>query len=173
MELDLSAVSRLPGESQEFAFQEELPPFHHQGEDISFSAPVQVSGRATNEGQVIVLEGQIIATLLRTCARCLLPVPEEIAAPLEEKIVLLSPDETPPPESDEEFHVLRGQTFDLTEVVLKSIILSMAIKPVCRTDCQGLWHTTENDDHQADGSEVETDVDPRFAVLKKLLDEKS
>jgi uncharacterized protein len=65
-----------------------------------------------------------------------------------------------------------GQTIDLTNRVIETIILSVPEVPLCKEDCKGLCpicgiDLNENPDHSCETEEI----DPRFVTLKKLLDD--
>ncbi len=126
----------------------------------------------------VYVTGKLRCSLELNCARCLDPFALPLTFTLEEEfrptIDILTGARLPITNDDEsatridEKHIL-----DLSEVVRQNILLAIPPSPICRTQCAGLCPTCGK--NRNDGAcECKPDpIDPRFEILKQLLDEQS
>jgi uncharacterized protein len=103
---------------------------------LELEGPVEIDGRLQNSSEGEFLwRGQIMATVLGECRRCLAPVRQELNADVD---VLFSTDadatDDPSvyPLSESATHV------DVTEAVREELALAAPTLVLCREDCAGL-----------------------------------
>ncbi len=111
----------------------------------------------------ILATGEVSTQAHTVCSRCLEEMNVDIEESFQELFVYGSPGE-------DEFGV-QGDSIDLEQVIIDSVVLNLPFKPVCSSDCQGLCpdcgFKLQNDpahSHQAP-------VDSRFAALAQLLED--
>lgn len=167
MEIDVSKISKHNGSSLKFSISDPEKGFHFDfgGEDIYFKAPVTVTGRATNEENIIMVDFHGTATVVRECGRCL----ETFEIEVETDGMIHFVKELNPEEQDE-YYLYEKDTIDLTEPVLGELALALDMKPLCSEDCAGLCHVCgKNLNHESCDCDKEK-IDPRFAALSKFFD---
>jgi len=141
-------------------------------EDLSFpkeagtiSHPVEVSLKLEKEKGGYLASLEINARVDLECSRCLEPFTRDLhlsstkhieRPPLDENLELTS--------SDLEVSFLEEEVLVLEDLVREEILLSLSMKPLCSPDCRGI--------HPGNILEEENlpSTDPRFAILKNLLD---
>lgn len=163
LQLDVARLKRSPGDSVRFDLPADLPPLELAGENVSFAGPVKAGLVVRNTGTNLAVEGEVSGTLKLTCGRCLEPFDYFFEVPVEETYA-------PASEGDRgEAVPFTGDVLDITPEVLKSIILALPMKAVCREECPGLCPKCgRNLDEGRCGCGNE-DMDPRLSVLKDLL----
>jgi uncharacterized protein len=60
---------------------------------------------------------------------------------------------------------------DLAPLVREYLLLDFPINPVCKPDCLGLCTVCGNNLNETKCDHGDQDIDPRFAVLKDLLED--
>jgi uncharacterized protein len=128
-----------------------------------------VSGHALNTGKSILVQGKISASIDLQCSLCLRPFTSTVVLPFEETY-RHSQDIVSSEEQEElELRVYHGDEIDLGEVIREELILSLPMKPVCNPECRGLCPVCGQDLNVADCGCSQQLIDPRWAVLQKLL----
>ncbi|MQA25766.1 MAG: DUF177 domain-containing protein [Micromonosporaceae bacterium] len=125
---------------------------------------------AVSEG--VLLSGTATLPLKGECGRCLRPISDTLAVPLQELYAYR--DSTTEATTDEdEVSRLQDHRLDLEPALRDAAVLALPTHPLCRTDCPGLcpgcgahW-----DDLPADHSHEQ--IDRRWAALGNLLSDKS
>ncbi len=166
MRLDLRDIIHISGASRDFSYDLDLGQVELFGE-MPFRRPVQVTGLVRNMAGALQLEGQAETVLETRCDRCLKPITVEMVVPVETLLAQELEDE----ESDE-IILLENGTVDLDEVFSTACILAMDGKHLCSEDCKGLCPTCGKDLNEGPCG-CGKEVDPRLAVLAKLLDKDS
>ncbi len=128
----------------------------------------------TNDG--ILVRANLRTNVELTCSRCLVefsyPARFEIDEEFHPTIDILTGARLPKPEDADvatlidEHHIL-----DLSEMVRQNLTLEIPMVPVCRNNCQGLCPVCGKNRNQEQCSHETETLDPRFAILKNLLDE--
>ena len=130
------------------------------------SRPVVVEGAVRNRAEVLYLELTAHTTLDAVCDRC----GKEF---LQEKAVsygcILA--EELQNEEDDEILLLEDGKVDVGELAREAFILDMDTKTLCSEDCKGLCPRCGADLNLGPCT-CKKDVDPRLAVLAKLLENK-
>jgi uncharacterized protein len=118
----------------------------------------------TNADSLFVLQGRLESTLSLECSRCLKPVETTFSVDVLEEFTRHASGAR-----DEEIREFFGEEIDATGVLREIILLSLPVKPLCSPDCQGLCPYC-GIDKNVDSCTCKPDsVDPRLAVLAKLI----
>ena len=134
-----------------------------------------VKGAAVNECGYMSLEAEAEVSYLGECARCLSPVKGVFTMPFERTVVTegtLSEEEEE--NNVDEYVILKNGILDgddLSEIVKETILLTFPMRLLCDEDCPGLCPKCGKQlKHGACGCPTR-EIDPRLAVLAKLLEE--
>lgn len=130
--------------------------------------------RAQQSGDDVLVQGQIAANMLASCARCLVDVNIGVNLALT---ALFSPEHTRPSSSDEievRLDEMNRDYYGGSEIILDSMVrehllLEVPMKTLCSDDCEGIAvpeHLRPPD--EVFGASV---PDARFAPLLKLKEE--
>ncbi len=128
--------------------------------------PLKGSFLATRTTEGIYVQGTLHSTTTLPCTRCLEDAIIPISISLDE-LFYYPPSLAP----DGEAVIGEDGFIDLSPVVREMSMLDIPIKVLCRPDCQGLCQVCGQDLNQGDCGCPEDDIDPRFSILQKLLDE--
>jgi uncharacterized protein len=177
MFLDISELEREPLDFEE-VFQ---PGVIDLGGEIQQRTPLKTSGHAEvveeHHGKHDVikdirLRGRLEAGLELQCARCLEPVPQDIAREFE---LLYRPlgadagrDEISVTVAEAEIGYYQGDGILLEDVLREQVLLALPLKVTCREECRGLCpHCGKNLNQEQCSCAVAVE-DPRWAALKEV-----
>jgi len=145
-------------------------------EKANILSPIKVSFSLEKGDNQVLVNGKVETMLKLHCSRCLKPIEYWIEESFEavyldrrfEKFL----SKTEHLKSLDNIVYYDGQSIDLTNRIIETIILSVPNVPLCKEDCKGLCpicgvDLNENPDHSCEKEEL----DQRFATLKSLLDE--
>ena len=150
---------------------------------LDYMLPVELSGIKFEEdahvvGEIVDRAGYMRLTLklsvpyVAECARCLDEVRGSFEEELERTVVTkgsVSDEELD--ENIDEYAVIDDNgELDLDEEVAETFALAFPKKLLCDEDCQGLCPKCGKRKKEGDCGCVTKEIDPRLAVLKKLLD---
>ena len=166
MRLDLRDMIHRPGAVKDFAYELDLSKVRHFRER-PFSRLVKVSGVVRNAAGALELVGAAETVLDVVCDRCLKPITVELHVSVE---TLLA--EELEGEENDEIVLLDKGTVELDEIFSTACILDLDSKHLCREDCKGLCPTCGKDLNEGPCG-CGKELDPRLAVLAKLLDKDS
>ena len=130
---------------------------------------LEISGEVLNNGAILEVTGQILGEARFVCGRCLEPYLAKVEIPFQEDF------KEGLPESDQEADLswYQGDSIDIAETVRERLILDEPFKQVCREECRGLCPVCgKNLNIERCTCTTET-VNPKFAILKQLLESKS
>lgn len=166
MRLDLRDIIHTPGASRDFGYELDLSLVELFGEK-PFDRPVEISGTVRNMAGALELKGLAQSVLDVRCDRCLKPITVDLRVPVE---TLLAEElaNANDPDSDDIVLLEDGQA-DLDEIFTTACVLSLDSKHLCREDCKGLCPTCGKDLNEGP-CRCGKELDPRLAVLAKLLD---
>jgi len=119
--------------------------------------PIFVAGQVINTGRVLEVQGVIKTSGTYNCGRCL----EQFCTDIEVAF------------SEEDALFYEGDEIDITDLVRESILLAEPLKIVCTEECKGLCPVCGTNLNATACSCDRDSVDPRLAVLQKLLQTKS
>lgn len=167
MLLDLSKIIDSPGASLPFQTSLDLSNLTFGGCKPA-AEPVRAEGTVRNTAGVLLMNGQVMAHLAGVCDRCASEFQRDVTYPIEAVLVTEFTDED---NEDQWVFELDGNSADLEDIVRTVFVLSMDSKLLCREDCKGLCCRCGANLNNGPCS-CEKDLDPRFAVLKQLLQDK-
>ena len=165
MLINVKTILHTPGNHIDFQFEMDLSDVEFAGR-YPISRPVIVEGEVRNRADVLHLELTARSTLDAVCDRC-------GKAFLQEKVVPFScvlAEEVQSDDSDD-IILLENDQVDVGELAREEFILEMDTKTLCSEDCKGLCPRCGADLNLGPCS-CKKEVDPRLAVLAKLLENK-
>ena len=129
---------------------------------VGETVEVDVRFESVHEG--ILATGEVFATAVSECSRCLEPLKLPVEVDFQELFAYSG-------SSDDDF-VVSNEQIDLEPVIRDAVVLSLPFQPVCKPECLGLCtecgiRLEENIDHKHD-----LQVDTRWSELLKLKEEK-
>lgn len=165
MLLDVKSILHTPGKHLDFQFELDLSQLEFAGR-YPVSRPVSVSGQVRNTADVLELEMSARSVLDAVCDRCGKEFPQE--KEISYSCVLAEEVQN---EDNDEIVVLEDGRADLEDLARTAFILEMDTKTLCSEDCKGLCPRCGADWNLGPCS-CKKEIDPRLAVLAKLLDNK-
>lgn len=118
-----------------------------------------------NAGSLLVLTGKLEGRISQECSRCLKPVDTVLSIDVQEQF-----SRHPSEEGDETTHKYYGEEIEISGVLRDNIILNLPAKTLCSPHCLGLCPHCGVDRNISDCQCKSGSVDPRLAVLEKLID---
>jgi len=117
----------------------------------------------TRTPQGVYVQGRFSGEHPAECVRCLTEFPQVLTADIKQLY-----DYPPDPSSE---HVIAETGFlDLAPLMRELMLLSAPMRALCRPDCKGLCPNCGQDWNEGPCNCEKEEINPRFAVLKKLLD---
>lgn len=129
---------------------------------------ITVTGQLVNTGRALEVQGVIQTSGTYNCGRCLENFCTDIQVAFSE-IYLAAGSET----ENEDALFYEGDEIDITDLVRESLLLAEPLKIVCKEECKGLCTVCGTNLNASTCSCDRDSVDPRLAVLQKLLQTKS
>ena len=167
MLLGLSKIIDCPGASVSFSTSVDLSDLCY-GVSYPVSEPVLAQGTVRNTAGVLVMTGDITTSIHGICDRCASEFDRDIRFPLDVVLVTELANEE---NEDEWVFPLEGDSADLDDIVRTVFVLNLDSKLLCDEDCKGLCHRCGNNLNDGPCS-CQKELDPRFAALKQLLENK-
>lgn len=141
-------------------------------EGVRFEEDARVVGEITDRAGYMRLALKLTVPYVAECARCLDEVRGFFDEDFERTVVTkgsVSDEELD--ENIDEYAVLNENgELNVDEEVSETIILTFPKKLVCSEDCQGLCPKCGKRKKDGDCGCVTKEIDPRLAILQKLLD---
>ena len=144
------------------------------GPDVELAGPIDADLRLQRTNRGLLMRGELIAPLRRTCSRCTDSFVEEVRVPIgEEFLPSVDPVSGAPVQAEaEDAEVPRideHHQIELDSVFHDELSLTEPLFALCRPDCAGLCtvcgERLEGGEHAHGGEEI----DPRLASLAALL----
>lgn len=143
-------------------------------EEIRLTTPVHVRCRVSDNHGYMTLTASAAAEYETSCDRCLAPLTASIVVSLE-RLIATGTSLRADGETDEDFEdsllPLNGGAVEIDRDLTEEIALELPLYHLCREGCPGLCPTCGK--RLADGPcgcEAKKEIDPRFAILQKLLE---
>ena len=165
MLLDVKPILRDPAKRLTFQFEMDLSDLEFSGRH-PVSRPVVVEGQAYSSADVLLLDLTARSTLDAVCDRCGKEFLQDKEIPYSCMLAEELQDE-----DNDEIVLLEEDKVDLSDLARTAFILGMDTKTLCSEDCKGLCPRCGADLNLGPCS-CEKEVDPRLAVLAKLLENK-
>jgi uncharacterized protein len=142
-------------------------------EDLTVIGPVEGHVRLHHTNQGILADGWVDMTLELTCMRCLnefeQPMHLDFSEVFYPTVDINTGAPVPPMAEEEAFPIDDHHLLDLTEAIRQDILVSLPMIPICREDCAGLCPQCGHDLNLGPCDCKPVEVDSRFSVLEKLL----
>ena len=130
---------------------------------------MRLRGSVTDNSGVIILSAQVEARVHTHCARCGRPVEYDKATPVD--FVLVRSLANGEDEQSDELFLVDSDTVELDDILIPELILDMEMTVLCREDCKGLCPKCGKNLNEGPCGCDLRQIDPRLAVLQKLLDQ--
>lgn len=139
---------------------------------IRFDGDAEVRGEVTDNAGYMRLVLRVSASFTAECARCLDDVKGEFSEDFERTVVTRgSVGEETLEESVDEYAVLdENGMLDVDDEIRETMALSFPSKFLCDEDCPGLCPKCGKPLKEGPCSCPTKEIDPRLAILQKLLD---
>ena len=164
MQIDVRRFFEIIGEKEEFEFSLDLTQTDIWGR-CPISEPVLVKGYVQNRSSIVTLAYNACVKIHTFCDRCLAEFDRELAFSFEYTLVKELQDE-----EIEGYLLVEGDFLDLDELCTSDIILNLPLKFLCKEDCKGLCSVCGCNLNLSDCDCLNSQIDPRFAALRGLLD---
>jgi uncharacterized protein len=168
MTLDIKPMLR--GEVKRIAVDYTLKPEEMYG--VTFEDELHAKGEVTDSAGYMRLTLTVSVPYTAECARCLDKVSGEFSEVFERTVVPKGAvDEDKLLDSVDEYAVLdEDGMLNVDDEILETLVLMFPKKILCSEDCEGLCPKCGKPKKDGDCGCVLKEIDPRLAVLKKLLD---
>ncbi len=169
MQLDMSSI--LSGEVRNLPFTfQYTPSLAEDFPDVTFGADTTVEGNVRDLAgyMCLTLEAHIPYTSM--CARCLLAVQGVFDLVLTKDVAIK---EQLQEQEQDRYALIENRILDVGQVLTEELLVSFPAKHLCRPDCKGLCQKCGKDLNEGPCGCPEREPDPRFDVLRKLLEKKS
>ena len=163
MLLNVKKVVNTPGERMDFSFEMDLSDVEFGGQ-YPIQRPVVVTGEVRNIAGMVLLTFTAETVLRSVCDRCM----KTFDNPKTVSGQFMLAEEVQDEENDD-IILLENDELDLGELAKTVFILEMDTKTLCSEDCKGICPGCGVDLNQGTCT-CKKEVDPRLAVLAKLLD---
>lgn len=166
-------ISEIPEEGIEIELTERIS----SDESIKLLSPVHASLRIDKKDSEVIVTGTASGDVELQCSRCLRIFNMNIDSQID--VVYHSAAEI----NKEEHYELKGDeldtgfykndTLDTDDLLREQLMLNVPMKSLCSADCKGFCPTCGADLNVTQCNCVTSEIDPRLAVLKQLLEKKS
>lgn len=139
---------------------------------------VEGEAKFTLTNRSILVTGGFDTVVSSFCSRCLAEFDQPIHFEFEEEFfptadMLNAPAEVLEGETEDEgFFIGEDNILDLREALRQNIVLNLPTKPVCHSECAGLCQKCGANLNYGDCGCHGDEVDPRWAPLRELLENK-
>ena len=165
MTIDCKAV--FAGLESELPFRYELDLAQHEAfEGWEAAGPAQISGRITNEAEIVSCSLTVHFTLHLLCDRCAEPFDRTFS--FEGQAVLVT--RLNGDNADDEYVLIPDAQFDADEFAESCILLNMPTKNLCFEDCKGVCPVCGVNLNVQTCSCQTKRIDPRLEALRQLLE---
>ena len=139
--------------------------------DVAFTGPFSVKGEVKNMAGFIELRARVDLSYRTSCARCAKPLDCSLSYELERNVANTQGDVRLENQDNDDYVLIVDGNLDLDAPVLDQLLLEFPMKHLCREDCAGLCPVCGKDRNTGTCECLSKQIDPRFAALKKLLDQ--
>ena len=138
---------------------------------VSFPSPMKVKGEITNTAGYMRMTLSMSVDYRAACARCLREVCGTFELDLEKTVaprnLLGDLDE----DKLDDYAIIEDGFLDIDEQLENQLEMEFPIRFLCREDCLGLCSKCGKDLNEGECGCSKTEIDPRLAPLKKILEE--
>lgn len=145
-------------------------PFDTQVDGVVFTKPALITGAIVNMGGYISLDVTVHVEYDAECARCLKPLHRSFETAFSRTVVrrgeLVNTSEE---DADDYIEIVDGM-LDIETAAAEQLVMEFPMKEVCSEDCKGLCMKCGKDLNEGDCDCPKKEIDPRLAILQKLLE---
>lgn len=143
---------------------------------VRLIGPVEISGRVKADGDKLAVVGQVETRIQVECDRCLRPIDVPVKAEFDLEYVTTKTYESLQAaelsEEDLELSVYDGEVIDIDELAREQLLLATPSQLLCDSECKGFCPVCGADRNFQKCDCHDTEIDPRWAELKRLSDSK-
>ena len=166
MKIDILQAKKNIGDQVTFEFITSAKELDLESVGPWIGSEIKVEGDLTNNGRILKIKGVIHATAKHQCNYCLEDFITNMEIPFGDDYHEQSVEEL---DDGADLAYYNGDEIDIADLVRESMILAEPLKVACSKNCLGLCpHCGINRNH-ATCSCTDNVIDPRLAVLSKLL----
>jgi len=167
MKINISQLRKDAGGTQPFAIKTSASELGLDNPE-AWDANMMIEGCVINKGMIYEVAGTIHATMKEYCSLCLEDMSVILDIPFSEEYREADCDEFHGNSVENSNH-FDGDEIDIIDLIRENILLAAPIKPVCSQSCRGLCPECGINLNIHTCSCISTKIDPRLAVLEKLL----
>ena len=166
------AELREAASAREYLLQLPAETFELQGDYFTAIEPPEVRLQLSGDGEGVTVTGRVSARLSIACARCLCNTELFINAEVNDTWNLSPAEEDSEDFRSSSFVSEDGETVDLSEYAHELLFEQLPLRVFCKDDCKGLCSNCGENLNEAKCGCDKVDIDPRLAVLGRLLGNK-
>lgn len=166
MIIDINPI--LKGEKKQLDV-EYLLSIKNETQEINFSESFPVRGSVKDMAGYITLNLEADVKYKTNCARCLTEISESMLIVFEKTVV--TEDTELQNQENDDYIVSEDGFIDVDEALIEQVFLELPLRHLCKEDCKGLCPKCGCDLNKEMCNCNLTEPDPRFDVLRKLLED--
>ena len=166
MKINILQAKLAIGSRETFEFVTSTKKIDLEGEGPWVGNEIKIEGELINNGRVLKIKGVIHATAKYQCNYCLEDFITNMEIPFGDDYQDVSTKEI---DDETDIAYYNGDEIDIADLVRESMILAEPLKVVCSKNCLGLCPHCGINLNDGQCSCNDNVIDPRFAVLSKLL----
>jgi uncharacterized protein len=169
------SLERIPVAGLRFAHQYQSGELDVSAHEFELHEPPSIAGSIRQAGMDVHLNGELKASIVVPCDRCLQDVLFQVEKPLDLLYVPVEAERTVKGElelneNDLEFSFYENDQLELDQLIREQLELALPARVLCREDCRGLCAQCGSD-LNLEPCQCPAPVDPRWQALAELKDE--
>lgn len=137
-------------------------------DDVSFTAPVRVSGSVCDNAGYTVLNARAEIDYKTRCARCLEDVFGTFVLEFNRTVAISG---TLQNEDNDDYVIVKNGLLDIDREIVEDLLLEFPTRFLCKEECAGLCpRCGKNLNFGPCDCPKKKEIDPRLAILQKLLE---
>ena len=164
MQIDIRTVIGADNSELEFEYDTPSP---EAIPDVRFGENMHISGKVCNKAGYMTVGATVKLPYSTHCARCFKEISGVFTFDFEKPIAakgILSDEDT------DDYLLIEKSSIDPDSAIREAILLDFPMIFLCKNDCRGLCAKCGADLNDGDCSCPKKEIDPRLAILGKLLD---
>jgi uncharacterized protein len=137
--------------------------------DIHFTGDIRITGEIVNHAGYQTLDAVAEVPFTTHCSRCWKDISRIFTLDIH-KVLATRQSLQNQTEENDDYLMIEDQKIDLDSPLLEAIMLEFPYTFVCKEDCKGLCTKCGKDLNEGDCDCPKKEIDPRLAILQKLLD---
>lgn len=171
MKLSVGELRELTA-AREYKFSLPEHSFEFQGDEFAPIQPTEVRLGLHREGSTVNVRVEIRGRFSVSCSRCLSPAEVPIEVSVEDVWPLAGESAEVEDFFASAFVEDDGQLVNLVEYCTEILLENLPFRALCKPECRGLCETCGADLNKDECSCGKREIDPRLAVLGRLLNDK-